>query len=298
MSRTSPAVTVVEAVDADAREAILALADSAARADGVAPLDDQVRLDLEHATPAARHVEARVDDAVVGYGHLHGGSAHLVVHPQERLRGVGTALFDALDAIDEGSPLRVWAHGNLLSAQAFARRRGFRLVRELWQMAGPLSAGLPPATYAEGVSVRTFEPGRDEEAWVAVNAAAFAHHPEQGRMTVSDLRQRMAEPWFDPAGFFLAERDGELLGFHWTKVHPSRPEHEGRVGEVYVLGVSPTAQGLGLGTALTATGLHHLRDRGLDTVILYVEADNEPAIAVYQKLGLRRASVDAMYERP
>jgi mycothiol synthase len=146
--------------------------------------------------------------------------------------------------------------------------------------------------------VRTFEPGRDEEAWVAVNAAAFAHHPEQGRMTVSDLRQRMAEPWFDPAGFFLAERDGELLGFHWTKVHPSRPEHEGRVGEVYVLGVSPTAQGLGLGTALTATGLHHLRDRGLDTVILYVEADNEPAIAVYQKLGLRRASVDAMYERP
>jgi mycothiol synthase len=298
VSRSSPAVSIDDAVDAESREAILALADAAAEADGVAPLDDQVRLDLAHGTPTARHVEARADGAIVGYGHLHGGSAHLVVHPQERARGIGTAVADALDSIDEGDTLRVWAHGNLPAAQAFAERRGFRLVRELWQMAGPLSAELAPATYAPGVSVRTFEPGRDEEAWVAVNAAAFAQHPEQGRMTVADLRQRMAEPWFDPAGLFLAERDGELIGFHWTKVHPSRPEHEGPVGEVYVLGVSPTAQGLGLGTALTATGLHHLHDMGLDTVILYVEADNQPAIAVYQKLGLHRAAVDVMYERP
>ena len=57
-------------------------------------------------------------------------------------------------------------------------------------------------------------------------------------MTRADLDERMAEPWFDPAGFFLAERDGELLGFHWTKVHP-----DPALGEVYVVGHRPGRAG-------------------------------------------------------
>jgi mycothiol synthase len=298
MAGATPDITVVDVVDPDVREAVLGLAQTAADADGVAPLDDQARLDLAHGGPTSWHAVARLDGAVAGYGHLHRGTAHVVVHPRSRVRGVGRALVGALGDVTGGGRLSAWSHGDLPAAQVFAAHLGFRRVRELWQMAGPLSTDLPRATYADDVTVRTFEPGRDDDAWVAVNAAAFRQHPEQGRMTVADLRQRMAEPWFDPAGFFLAERDGEVVGYHWTKVHEQRPDREGPVGEVYVLGVSPAAQGLGLGTALTATGLHHLRDLGLDTVILYVEADNEPAIAVYEKLGLRRAGVDVMYERP
>jgi mycothiol synthase len=142
--------------------------------------------------------------------------------------------------------------------------------------------------------VRAFEPGRDEDGWVAVNAAAFAGHPEQGRMTRADLEQRMEEAWFDPAGFFVAEpsgpsdEPGNLLGFHWTKVHEDEPG----VGEVYVVGVSPRAQGSGLGRLLTLTGLHHLADRGLDEVLLYVESDNAPARKVYERLGFTHAPSD------
>jgi mycothiol synthase len=157
--------------------------------------------------------------------------------------------------------------------------------------------------------VRAFRPGHDDEAWVAVNARAFASHPDQGRWTVADLHVRMSEPWFDAEGFLLAvrETDGELLGFHWTKVHgevhqhphPSgvAPHHHEPIGEVYVLGVDPAAHGLGLGTALTAVGLRHLRARGLDQAMLYVDESNGAAVALYTKLGFARWSTDVSYQR-
>jgi mycothiol synthase len=144
---------------------------------------------------------------------------------------------------------------------------------------------------------------------VAVNAAAFADLPDQGSWTIDDLRVRESEPWFDPAGFLLAEResDGELLGFHWTKVHgevrtDDAPAGEGAhahdpIGEVYVLGVAPAAHGTGLGTALTLAGLRYLRARGLDQAMLYVDEANPRAIGLYRKMGFARWSTDVCFLR-
>jgi mycothiol synthase len=148
----------------------------------------------------------------------------------------------------------------------------------------------------------------DDEAWLALNAAAFADHPEQGSWTLRDLHARMAEDWFDPNGFLLAEaEDGELVGFHWTKVHGGdRHEHEQSqehghgheaIGEVYVVGVAPSQQGRGLGRALTVAGLRYLRGRGLDQAMLYVEGDNEAARAVYRGLGFSWWDTDVMFLR-
>jgi mycothiol synthase len=146
-----------------------------------------------------------------------------------------------------------------------------------------------------GVTIRTFRPGSDEEAWLAVNHRAFAHHPEQGAWTMADLRLREAEPWFDPAGFFLAERDGQLAGFHWTKVHADGGAGGAPIGEVYVVGVDPGKQGGGLGRALTLAGLAYLRRLGLADVTLYVDEDNTAAVRMYTALGFSRWSTDAMY---
>lgn len=149
---------------------------------------------------------------------------------------------------------------------------------------------LPEPVLPPGVTVRTFRPGADDAAWLEVNAESFAHHPEQGALTQRDLDDRKAETWFDPEGFFLAEREGRLIGFHWTKTHA-----EEGLGEVYVLGVRPGAQGGGLGKALTTIGLRHLAAQGLPTAMLYVDADNTPAVTVYERLGFVTHEKDLMY---
>ncbi|MCR0988436.1 mycothiol synthase [Streptomyces albidoflavus] len=281
----------------DQAATVLALMADAAAEDGQQAVSEQGRLQLRGGRrEGVRHLLLTADGQLAGYAQLEGAdpveppAGELVVHPAHRGRGHGRALGTALLEAS-GGPLRLWAHGGHPAARHLATVLGMSLFRELRQMRRPLS--VPPlheSAYPEGVTVRTFVPGEDDAAWLAVNAAAFAHHPEQGSLTQRDLDARMAEPWFDPKGFFLAERDGVLAGFHWTKIHAD----EG-LGEVYVVGVAPEAQGSGLGKALTTTGLAHLAAQGLPTAMLYVDADNEAAVSVYERLGFTTYETDLMY---
>ncbi|WP_018686775.1 mycothiol synthase [Actinokineospora enzanensis] len=247
------------------------------------------------------HLLATVDGAVVGYAHLdtEGDAfgrqvAEVLVRPDARRRGIGSAL---VDAVLERAPadVRLWAHGDHPGAARIAEARGLGRVRELLTMRLDLAdAALPEPVWPDGVRVREFVPGADEDALVAVNKRAFDWHPEQGALTAADVVATEAEPWFDPAGLFLAVDGADrVLGFHWTKVHTG----DEPVGEVYVVGVDPQAQGGGLGKALTLVGLTHLRALGLRTVMLYVEADNAPAVAVYGRMGFTRSDADIQYAR-
>lgn len=292
---------------------VSALVERATTADGVAPLSEHVLLHLAHGSdPQARNFLLRADSTLAGYAHLDttdpvsGPSAELVVDPALRRRGLAGVLLAELFEATEGR-LRLWAHGQHPGAVALAHRHGFYRSRALWQMRRSLYAPLPAPRYPDGVQVRTFRVGQDEQAWVAVNRRAFVALPDQGGWGVEDLRLREREPWFDPAGFFLAQRDERLLGFHWTKVHgaggavhphahPHGHPHE-PLGEVYVVGVDPDAQGLGLGTALTLTGLAYLRSLGLGSAMLYVDEDNATAIAVYRRLGFTHWDTDVTFQR-
>ena len=290
-----PRVNVVVRERLTARELddVLAMAAAAEAADGVAPFGESTLLLLrdeaggDSAEGGVATVLAYEGKRLVGAGVLDGASAELAVHPAHRRRGHGRAVAGAL--LERAGSLNVWAHGELPGAVALARSMGFERFRALWKMRRPLGDPLPEVSWPPRVRVRAFRVGADEDAWVRVNARAFAGHPEQGRWTRADLERREREPWFSADGFFLAERDGELLGFHWTKVH------EEGVGEVYVVGVDPAAQGLGLGRALTLAGLHHLRSLGLPAVILYADESNTPATRLYGTLGFTRESTDAMY---
>jgi mycothiol synthase len=302
-SNTDIDIAVSNRLTSAERDRVLQIDAHAARTDGVPPLDDQVRLDLSYGDPSTRHVLARLlpNHAAVGYAHVRlpraGGrpsAGHVVVDPSHRSSGVGSALLATLAEVTGRDRLRVWAHGDLPPARTIADRERLSKARELWQLRRGLQEPLPEPHYPPDVSVRTFVPGVDEPAWLAVNAAAFADHPEQGSVTAADLTQRIQQPDFDPAGFFLAERDGELLGFHWTKVHLGTDQTQ-PVGEVYVLGVDPAAQGLGLGKALALTGLRHLATLGLQTVTLYVEAANPSAVGLYTGLGFTLAGTDVLY---
>jgi mycothiol synthase len=278
-------------------EAVLGVLAEAARNDGMQAVSEQGRLQLRGGRrEGVRHFLLTVDDQLIGYAQLEdtdpveAPAAELVVHPGHRGRGHGRALGTTLlDA--SGRRLRMWAHGGKSAARHLAQVLGLALFRELRQLRRPLDLrDIPEPVYPAGVTVRTFRPGEDDAAWLAVNAAAFAHHPEQGSLTQRDLDDRKAEPWFDPKGFFLAERDGGIIGFHWTKIHA-----EEQLGEVYVVGIRPDAQGGGLGKALTATGLRHLAAQGMPTAMLYVDADNTAALRVYEQLNFATHEVDLMY---
>ncbi|RLU86884.1 mycothiol synthase [Streptomyces griseocarneus] len=290
-------VDVVEELTPEGARDVLRLIEAAAAVDGQPAVSEQGRLQLEGRRPGVRHVLLRDGQGeLVGYGQLEEGdpveapAGELVVHPDKRGRGHGRALGGVLLA-ESGKRLRIWAHGGHPAARHLAQVLGLSLFRELRQMRRPLAGlSLGEPVLPPGVTVRTFRPGEDDAAWLAVNAAAFAHHPEQGSLTQRDLDDRKATSWFDPEGFFLAEREGEIVAFHWTKVHAAE-----RLGEVYVLGVKPGAQGGGLGKALTAVGLRHLAEAGLPTAMLYVDADNLAAVAVYEGMGFEVYETDLMY---
>lgn len=285
----------VEGADAEASRALW---DRAATSDGVAPVSEAFALALGPGHAGVVHL-LRLDDegTLVGYAQVADAgtpdaAAELVVDPAARRRGHGRALLDA--ALDAGARA-VWAHGDLDAARALASSAGLEPTRSLHLMARPL--GRDDETdpdLPDGYTVRPFEPGRDDEDWVRVNAAAFASHPEQGRLTVADLRERIRQPWFDPAGLLLVERDGRVVAFHWTKVE----ERAGRTGEVYVVGVDPGEQGRGLGGPVTRLGLAHLARLGLDEVRLYVDGDNTPARRTYARLGFEDVGVDVQYSVP
>ncbi|MET8955362.1 mycothiol synthase [Streptomyces sp. NPDC004393] len=294
-------IDTVTALPPAQAEAVLELLAEAARVDGQQAVSEQGRLQLRGGErEGVSHLLLRVGETLVGYAQLEdtdpveAPAAELVVHPSYRGHGHGRALGAALLAAS-GKRLRVWAHGGHSAARHLAQVLGLTLFRELRQLRRPLDQlELPEPKLPDGVTVRTFVPGQDDAAWLAVNAEAFAHHPEQGSLTQRDLDDRKAESWFDPQGFFLAEREGahglELIGFHWTKIHA-----EEQLGEVYVLGVRPGAQGGGLGRSLTTIGLRYLTAQGLPTAMLYVDADNPAALAVYERLGFSTYETDLMY---
>lgn len=272
--------------DATARDAVERIRSAAADADGQDPLNEAASMRLRDEGLATSRLWLAGDS---GFAVLHGGELDLAVAPTARRCGFGTAL--AAAAAAETST--AWSHGDHPAAARLAEQHGFRRARELWVMRRPSTVALAPA--AADPRIRTYRPEDDAEL-LRVNAAAFAAHPEQGAMDAANLAARMAEPWFDPAGLFVADGpggDGGLLGFHWTKTHPDGS------GEVYVVGIDPAAQGQGLGKALTSAGLHHLAARGVPEVILYVESDNAPAIAVYSGLGFGHAAADThvQYQR-
>lgn len=314
--------------EAEAAEVMTLLVETEA-ADGVAPVGEHVILRLKAHRGVSEQIEPVQADvggsehfvvrdtggSLVGYAHLDtvgegdaasGGPlvAELAVHPNHRGRGAGTKLVEALLERAElplaapaeqrtADGLRIWSHGEHPAALRLAGKYGFGRSRELWRMGRDLAGmELPEAVLPEGVSVRAFRPGQDEAAVVRVNHRAFSWHPEQGGMDAAELRGKQREDWFDSDGFLLAvSPSDELLGFHWTKIHPDR------TGEVYVLGVDPNTQGSGLGRALTIAGIRYLQQVGCPRVMLYVEADNGPAVRVYQRLGFQRWDVDVQFGR-
>ena len=264
-------------------------------ADGQPPFSDQALVDLR--TGARSLIEIPGGAAIVSHPPVGSAEAELVVDPDARGRGIGTALLERVIAdtvpLARTGELHVWAHGDHPAARALAASHGLVAVRELLQlrMAVPVTAPVgEPAPVVEPVETRfaPFVVGADEDAWVALNARVFAFHPEQGSVSRDDVVELESEPWFDADDFIVARDGDRMIGYCWLKV-----EHG--IGEIYVLGVDESHRGEGLGRTLMTAGFARLAARGIHTVALYVECDNDPAVALYRSLGFGTHSVDIQY---
>jgi mycothiol synthase len=283
--------------DADFK-AVSLLVEATAAHDGFPPLSDHLMIDLANrGGPGFAALEAfDEDDHFVAYAQLSraNGSTviELVVEPGTRreFEPLATQLLRAaLDVVssDGGGAVNWWVHHPDETIDAIADAAAMRLGRRLLQMRRDL-----PLSDTTTVDTRAFVVGRDEHEWLRVNNAAFHDHPEQGGWTIETLRQREAEPWFDPEGFRLHERDGTLAAFCWTKVHTDTAPP---MGEIYVIAVDPPFHGQGLGKALTIAGLEHLAGQGLTVGMLHVDGANTAALAMYERLGFTVHHSDHAY---
>ncbi|MDM7891885.1 mycothiol synthase [Curtobacterium caseinilyticum] len=272
--------------------AVVEMLASASIAAGEAPpFSDQTLVDV-------RAGRATVVGDERGVAVVRDGELELVVAREARGQGIGSALVEQAltpggGAADAGAapPRLAWAHGDHPAARALADRHGWTAVRTLLQLRAPVAGAPDDPRVPAGLSLSSFRAGDpdDEDAWLALNAAAFAHHPEQGRMTLDDLRAREAEPWFDGDDLLLLrDAEGALAGSCWLKV-------EDGVGEFYAVAVRPDLHGQGLGGVLMRAGSARLAGRGLDTAALYVEGDNEPALALYRRSGFTQHAIDVQY---
>lgn len=294
-------LSVPDLADPSQSAGFFRVADAAIDVDGYDPFNEQARLDVQSGrrTPIVATVWSEAEHtrpigaAIVGRGEL-----DLVIDPLFRGKGYGSVALRGLLATARGN-LTAWSHGDHPAARVLADHHGFVPVRRLLQLrSGPLLAPGGPAERAGAAQSRdgvTISPFRDEDAveWVELNARIFESHPEQGRLTVDDLRTRQAEPWFE-ADDFLVARDlhGRIVGYDWVKVEPDAAD-----GEIYVLGVDPAHAARGTGRALLLAGLERLAQRGRTTATVSVEADDSSAVRLYHQHGFTEHTVDVQYRR-
>ncbi|MEI6648962.1 MAG: mycothiol synthase [Actinomycetes bacterium] len=295
-------------LDDEHRSGVLELIAAATDHDGFPPIAEHVLLHLRHGGDKAdSHIITCDGPRVIGYAHLdatdevEGPSVEIVIHPDFRNHGYGGAILSKAQEVC-GARMRLWAHGDSENSKSLATRSGFERIRTVIQMKRSLVEALP---IQESVAnIRTFLPTLDNQEWVTLNNNIFAKHPDQSGWTLKDLGSRTSESWFDPGGFFIAVDNETMIGFCWTKIHGGHSHtHSGDgkhhdhdpIGEIYIMGVSSSHAGKGLGKSLVIAGLRYMRQNGILNAMLYVDSDNSAALHLYKSLGFVESGRDVLY---
>lgn len=274
--------------------------------DGLNPFSEHTILHMQYGNEShVQHFSCLAGDQLVGYAHVDFGdmvlgnlifgiNIEVAVLPDYRRHGVGKKLIEKILQTHSTRPIRLWAHGLNTGSASLAVSCGFKQVRTLWQMRRSLITQIPQAKLPDELNIRNFDSESDFETLLACNQVAFANHPEQGQWTKSNLQQRMSESWFDPNGLKVATHNDEIVAYSWMKVDEANAGS--KLGEIYVVGVNPAWQKHGLGRFLTLEGLRYLRSLNLNTALLYVDAENEKAISLYQSLGFSHWDTDTSFQ--
>jgi len=249
---------------------------------------------------------AGTTERVVGYAHTFEKYVEVDVHPECNGRGIGTALREFVEAraLEQARATAESADGDAVEVKIWqAPRRtngtahrlleaaGYTRGHHYVQMEAEIAAGVPEAVWPAGVTLRTFEPGRDEAACHALQNLAWSQYKTYEPVTFERWTDLTREPDFDPALWFLAEDEGRLVGMCLCR------EYE-ELAWVISLGVDPEARGRGLGEALLRHAFDRLRARGVTRVGLSLSSRTaQSAWRLYERVGMRDAGGWVAFEK-
>ncbi len=225
----------------------------------------------------------------------------LRVPPGPHAEEIASGLLDALEALAassaaEGATIRASVYSEYELAARLLAARGYEVFRYSFRMQIDFDGELPEPRWPEGVSVRTFVPGRDDEAVYEAQDDAFADHFEATRQPYESWRQWAFNESFDPSLWLLAEVGAEIVGVCLCRAESGAG---GELGWVDSLGVRRPWRRRGVARALLLRSFAEFHARGKRGVALGVDGMNTTgAVRLYERVGMHVARRNDHYRKP
>jgi mycothiol synthase len=185
------------------------------------------------------------------------------------------------------------------AAREFFAGLGFRPVRRYAEMELSLDPAPIVQPEREGLSVNPLQPNAEEEA----EFTRLQNHVFSGSWgfcpnSPSEITQRLNTPGYGHEGVMIAYQDGKPAGYCWTaEVRRSGEKVSETIGRIHMMGVAPEFHGRGLGTPILLSGLKHLALKGISTIELTADCENEAACALYGRVGFKETAALVWYEK-
>jgi mycothiol synthase len=232
------------------------------------------------------------------------------VHGEWRRRGIGTAILRHNEAhlrrlaarhrTDRPRFLGLGANERRAGAVALAERNGYRPVRWFFEMLRPTMEGIVVRPLPEGLVLRPPSGESEMRKLFDADAEAFADHWGGFDASEAAYRQWLNDPDYDPRLFAVAWDGDQVAGAVWNVIleHENR-ELGRRRGLLDSVFVRRPWRGRGLASSLVGHSLALLRDRGMTSAVLGVDADNPlGALGLYQKAGFEVEMRSTGFRKP
>lgn len=231
------------------------------------------------------------------------------VLPEWRRQGIGTAMLAENErlslelarthATDRPRILGSWTSDRMTGAHALLRKAGFQQVRWFFEMTRPLGEPIPDVPLPDGIEVRPVTMDMVRQIWDA-DVEAFKDHWGGFDSSDESFQRFLADPHFDPSLWVIAYDGSEVAGGVVNGIDTEENAALGvKRGWLHSVFTRRPWRRRGLAAALIARSLVLLRERGMDTGILGVDADNPSgALGLYERIGFGVAERSTAWRKP